>query len=239
MSSKNKNKNVAVVVLDMTGSMGGQEDRVVSSMNEYVQALPKTCDLTVFLFNSGTWDQMYSGKVSKWTPMEKSRYVPHSTTPLYDSIAKAIKYAEGQVSEGDKVMIMIDTDGQENASTDFNHLKGGQEAIKKMVKECEDKGWAFKFMANGIDTQAAHSVSMISANLGIRDATSTTYAGRTMAYASAGRSTRMYFAGDDPSTAGTSGDNINFTSIASDVSAPPKPTTDKPKVKPKVKLKNK
>ena len=234
-----KKKNIAVAVLDMTGSMTGQEERVVSSMNEYVSALPKTCDMTVFLFNSNTWDTMYSGKVSKWTPMERSRYKPNFTTPLYDSIAKAIQYAEAKASEGDKVMIMIDTDGFENASTDYDRMNGGAEKIKALVKECEDKGWAFKFMANGLDEQAAMQVGMIGRSLGM-NTVQTTYANRTATYASAGRTTAEYFAGASGSTGSAGGYADSSTAgdvpwLTTNVSAPPKPTTDKPKAKPKSK----
>ena len=34
-------------------------------------------------------------------------------TPLYDAIAKSIAHAESVASNGDKVMVMIDTDGYE------------------------------------------------------------------------------------------------------------------------------
>ena len=44
--------NYAVVVLDATGSMANQEDRVVSSMNEYAKTLSEDTHLTVFMFAS-------------------------------------------------------------------------------------------------------------------------------------------------------------------------------------------
>ena len=42
----------AIVVLDETGSMRGQEERVTTSLNEYVDGLPKGTRLAVFKFDS-------------------------------------------------------------------------------------------------------------------------------------------------------------------------------------------
>ena len=47
--------NHAIVTLDETGSMSGQEHRVVTSLNEYVEQLPKKTRLTVFKFDSRRW----------------------------------------------------------------------------------------------------------------------------------------------------------------------------------------
>ena len=56
--------NYAVAVLDATGSMKGQENRVVSSMNEYAAALPPETYLIVFMFDSNRWDKFFEDDVS-------------------------------------------------------------------------------------------------------------------------------------------------------------------------------
>ncbi len=64
----------AIVTLDETGSMSGQEHRVVTSLNEYVKKLPKKTRLTVFKFDSARWTKSFCGPVKKWKPMREKDY---------------------------------------------------------------------------------------------------------------------------------------------------------------------
>ena len=188
------NKHV-VVVLDATGSMSGEEERVVTSLNEYVEALPKKCNLTVFMFDSNRWDTFFSDKVKKWKKIERSDYQPGAMTPLYDSIAKGIEYAKSISSKGDKVMFMVDTDGYENASTDYNFEK-----IQKMIEKCKGKGWAFKFMASSLTEQGAMKVGNLGTKLGVNTKTYA-YSNRGASYRSFGLETVNYLDDKDQAKA--------------------------------------
>lgn len=183
--------NHAIVVLDETGSMQGQTYRVVTSMNEYAKTLPKKTLLTVFLFDSERWTKFYSGKIKNWTPMEEKDYNPGTMTPLYDSIAKALKYAEGKSKDGDKVMIMVDTDGSENCSKEHT-----RESIKAMVDLKKKDGWEFLFMANGLDEKSAMEVSLTGKYLGMVTRESK-HEDRMRSYLDAGAATVSYFNGSD------------------------------------------
>ena len=184
--------NHAIVALDESGSMAGQETRVVTSMNEYVGALPKKkTRLAVFKFDSVRWTEHYNGKVKDWTPMETKDYRPGAMTPLYDSIAKAIEFASKNSGKDDKVMVMIDTDGMENASTDHD-----QDSIKKKVKAKKKKGWDFKFMASGIDDMAAAKIGKTGTLLGLRT-TASSHKHRVRSYLGAAAETTAYFNGED------------------------------------------
>ena len=91
---------------------------------------------------------------------------------------------------GDKVMIMVDTDGQENSSHEYDH-----ERITALVEECKAMGWAFQFMANGLDIQAARRVANIGRDLGMHTNTAP-YSNRMASYSVAGLNSVAYFAGD-------------------------------------------
>ena len=186
-----KSKKFAVVVLDATGSMSGQEERVVTSMNEYVAELPKSCHLSVFEFDSVRWVDFYDGKAKDWKPMTTEDYKPGAMTPLYDSIAKGIEHAKSLSSEGDKVMMMIDTDGFENSSTDYTHDK-----ITELVEECKAKGWAFQFMASGLDKKAATFIGAVGQSLGMTTQ-SYSYGTKNIAYMKSAYGTQSYFKGND------------------------------------------
>ena len=58
---KPKVRNFAVICLDETGSMRGQEHRVVSALNEYVNQLPADCHVSVFTFDSDHWNTYHNG----------------------------------------------------------------------------------------------------------------------------------------------------------------------------------
>ena len=68
--------------------------RVVTSMNEYVEQLPDDTYVTVFKFNSESWETHYDGKKSKWERMEVGDYNPNNMTPLFDAISRSVKHAD-------------------------------------------------------------------------------------------------------------------------------------------------
>lgn len=179
--------NHAIVTLDETGSMSGQERRVVTSLNEYVKQLPKKTRLTVFKFDSERWTEFFHGSVKKWKPMEEKDYRPGAMTPLYDAIAKSIARAESAASNGDKVMVMIDTDGYENASREHSH-----ESCLALVSRKKKVGWEFLFMSAGVDQKRAETIGTAGRSLGMR-VNSASYAKRSLNYSRASVQTRNYF----------------------------------------------
>lgn len=185
--------NIALLCLDETGSMSGQEHRVVTSSNEYVNRLPEDCRICVFTFDSERWSTFYDGYKANWGPMQASDYHPGAATPLYDAIAKTILHAQVLAVEGDKVMVMIDTDGFENASMEHTH-----ESINALVSQKKDAGWEFRFMANGIDEGQAHQVGEVGRNLGM-SVSASTHDARLASYQDAAAATNAYFSREDES----------------------------------------
>ena len=185
-------KNYAVVTLDATGSMTGEEERVVSSMNEYVEELKTELKddfhITVFMFDSRRWITFYEGDAPNWRKMRLQDYSTGAMTPLYDAIAKTLAHAEGLSSDDDRVMIMIDTDGYENSSREHT-----QASIKALVDQKTKAGWAFQFMAGGIDIEQADSVGDAGDQLGM-PVQRASHRSRGRSYARSREQTRDYFA---------------------------------------------
>ena len=188
--SKNKH---AVVLLDETGSMQGQEERVCTSMNDYAAALPKGCTLTVFKFNSSRFVKHYEGPAKKWEPMKLAEYKPVAMTPLYDSIAKTIKHAKKNTVKGDKVMIMIDTDGLENDSSDYKTAA----SIKELIEKQQAKGWEFLFVASALTERQAADIGTTGQTIGVNTVISGSYAMRGQTYAVAADATSDYLTAGD------------------------------------------
>lgn len=64
---------------------------------------------------------------------------PRGSTPLYDSTAKLLNIAEENNNE--KTVIIIMTDGEENASTIYNI-----QSIKDRINTCKYRGWEVIFL---------------------------------------------------------------------------------------------
>lgn len=182
--------NYVAVCLDETGSMHGQEERVVTSLNEYVNQLPDGAHITVFKFDSERWTNFFSDTKESWKDMTEADYNPGAMTPLYDAIGKTIKHAESLAKDGDKVMIMIDTDGYENASKEHGLL-----SVKSLIDGKKQAGWEFLFMASSVTDAQAQKIANVGAALGTQTH-SAAYTGRRSMYAAAGAQTTSYFAGD-------------------------------------------
>ena len=180
-------QNYAVVVLDATGSMAGQEDRVVSSMNEYGKTLPEHTHLTVFMFDSERWVTFFEGGVASWTGMKREDYQPGAMTPLYDAVGKGIRHADSLASDGDRVMMMVDTDGYENASREHT-----QESIRAVVEQRKEAGWAFMLMSQGLDRVVAEDLAAQGTAVGMASQPAV-YASRASNYARASAQTLAYF----------------------------------------------
>jgi hypothetical protein len=66
-------------------------------------------------------------------------YLPSGDTPLYDAIGMEIKEVEAKLNDPTNVVIVIITDGYENASLTWRQ----PEDIQPLIEEKLSKGWQF------------------------------------------------------------------------------------------------
>lgn len=140
-----------VVVLDESGSMTPQWKSAPADINKYIESirheLPKGTNVLIRTFNSHGHRTLRQCKLSKMKRIDAEEYKPNGLTPLYDAVAKAI---EEVPKEATKVFVVVETDGQENYSTDY-----GRKQIKELVQKKKDDGWMFVFIGTGdLDAQA-------------------------------------------------------------------------------------
>lgn len=167
-----------VSILDRSGSMNGTEKEVIGAYNAFIEEQRKIAQTTntkikasLILFDD-QYETVYSKlAVDSVQPLNEQVYYTRGMTALYDAIGKTINAFEGK----DKVIFFIETDGQENASKEFNHS-----TLKALVEKKTASGWDFNFV--GADLSSAVTTSMGN-SIGI---------GKTMAFAksSAGYYTR-------------------------------------------------
>ena len=144
-------RQTVTVVLDETGSMASVRNEAVTGVNEYMQTLrgdkENAYKVTLITFNSCTRAvTRYEGrKVEDVEDLKAGDYKPDCTTPLYDTIAYAIMHTDGLKSKKPPILVIM-TDGLENASTDYDLA-----AIKAMIQGKEAEGWVFLFLAADLD----------------------------------------------------------------------------------------
>jgi uncharacterized protein YegL len=155
-----------MIVLDRSGSMKSILESTISGYNDFVTDQSKIegeCRVSVRLFDN-KHDVLYDNVDIKNVPLlDTNTFVPRATTALYDAIGMAITdlgkelYSLEESERPEKVMVVVITDGQENASMNWNIDK-----IKSSIEHQTDVyNWTFLFIGGGIDAKAtADSLSI-------------------------------------------------------------------------------
>ena len=157
-----KKKNTAiqtheVIVLDESGSMKSMWDEVINGYNKHLDDGKK--DGNDYLWSLLKFDSTKIDLVHDCIPiadvveLNRELYRPGASTPLYDAIAHAIRSAEAKHKEGQKVLVAIFTDGQENSSREI-----GIAELTALIKEKEAAGWAFVYLGVALDAWNQQSV---------------------------------------------------------------------------------
>ena len=166
-------KTLVSFLLDETGSMEACRDTTISAFNEYVQSLKNDPDskfrFTLVKFNSSHVTTVCNGvELKDVAELNHENYTPDATTPLYDAVAQIVSDTEKAVGEN-KVIVVILTDGQENASKEHTY-----QSVSEIIKRKQDEGWAFVFLGANQDAWVA------AAQIGIPQACAATFSQQDM-----------------------------------------------------------
>jgi hypothetical protein len=193
-----------VFVLDETGSMLSAYDQTITGFNEYVETLKKGATgkvtMTLVKFNANKGDRaVFVDKGIKDVPqLSKDNYKPDACTPLYDAIGRTINSTTA-VLKGEKakfkVLFIVMTDGEENASQEFDRFK-----IFELIKEKEKTGkWSFVYLGANQDSWKAtqglgfHAANVANYNQAQTQAAFRGIAGSTLSYANSSSSATQNF----------------------------------------------
>ena len=106
--------------------------------------------LTVAQFDSDDpFEVVIESKEIQSAPRRLANYQPRSMTPLYDAIDRTIDYAERTSDGSPDVVIVVFTDGHENASR-----KATRQSVFNKIEEKKKRGWTFVFLGANIDSYA-------------------------------------------------------------------------------------
>lgn len=175
------------VVLDESGSMASLKRATIESLNKFVEEQRQVegeATLTLIKFNDVVQPICHFQNLnSPLVTLTEDNYQPNKTTALYDAEGWTIEYTGKRLAEmlederPEKVIVVIVTDGLENASTDFS-----REQIEALIKHQEETyKWQFVFLASN------QSATMSAQSMGMHTNSAMTYAptpqGVGMAYA--------------------------------------------------------
>lgn len=168
-----KKKLLVNFVLDETGSMFSVKDATISGFNEYIGELKRRGENILFSltqFNSEKVAVVHqSVPIADVPDLNADTYQPGYTTPLYDAVARTIKATDESVAAmkgKPNVLCVIQTDGLENASREYN-----LESVRKLIEEKTAAGWTFAFL--GADQDAW----VVGQSIGVPVASTMAYAG--------------------------------------------------------------
>lgn len=147
-----------VVVLDRSGSMESVATDTIGSFNSFLseqKAEPGKATFALYKFNHNV-DTSKPKPLSDVEPLSDKTYQPGGNTALLDATARAIvdtgSYLDS-MTEADrpgKVIVMILTDGYENASREYSKAK-----VKEMIEHQQTKyNWQFLFLGANQDAFA-------------------------------------------------------------------------------------
>lgn len=192
-----------LMAIDASGSMWRLADDVRGGFNQYVQDLAKDKDtdyrITVALFNTGVWYLCKDTSPADLTPLDDKNYQPSGGTALLDAIGELAGNFRNRDNAGDRpgdpepapdagrVLVVANTDGQENSSVEWN--LGG---VRQLVKDREATGrWGFVFLGAGPEVWMQGSRM----GIGASGQTVNTQGGTRGSYSGLTSGTRSYAAG--------------------------------------------
>lgn len=163
------NKTELVFILDKSGSMAGLEADTIGGFNAMLkkqQHEPGEAVVTTVLFDDA-YELLHDRIAIRGVqPITDKEYFVGGCTALLDAMGRAISKIvsvqrhTGEEARADKVMFVITTDGQENASREYSF-----EQIKGMVEtQKREYGWEFIFLGANIDAIATAARFGISAD---------------------------------------------------------------------------
>ena len=151
-----KNLTELVFILDKSGSMSGLEKDTIGGFNSMLEQQRKVdgeCVITTVLFDN-RYELLHDRiDIRAVQPITGKEYFVGGSTALLDAIGKtihkigAVQKNTAEEYRAEKVMFVIITDGEENASRCYSSMQ-----IRQMIQRQKERyGWEFIFLGANID----------------------------------------------------------------------------------------
>ena len=152
-----------VFVVDRSGSMGGLESDTIGGLNATLEAHRKEQGealVSTVLFDDKVEVLHDRLPIADVKPITQKEYWVRGCTALLDAVGGTINHISRihrylpEEAKPEHTIVVITTDGMENASHEYSYS-----AVKELVSKKEEEGWNFLFLGANID--AAEEASRI------------------------------------------------------------------------------
>lgn len=138
-----------VIVLDESGSMNSIRGQIIKSINDLIleqkQIKERPATFTLVKFNDNVNRIIVNKLLTNVQTISYSDYNPSGSTALYDAIGNTIDWFKNEKN----VLMVIVTDGQENASKKYTRYQ-----INKMIDEKKEKSdWTYVYLSSDLSTE--------------------------------------------------------------------------------------
>lgn len=148
-----------VFILDKSGSMAGKESDTIGGFNALLKkqkAEEGLAYVTTVLFDN-RFELLHDRLDVRFVqPISEKEYRVGASTALLDAVGYTIYKTEEKmraslpVGENENVIVVIITDGYENASRRYNYAE-----IRRLIEQRKEMGWEFIFLGANIDAIGA------------------------------------------------------------------------------------
>lgn len=137
-----------IMILDESGSMFSIKQKIMTSINDFIKSQKELSNdgstFTLVKFSDNVNTVIIDTPLESVDILKNDEYTPAGCTALYDGIGFTIE----KFKNCSNVIMVIVTDGQENASTTYNN-----KIIQNTIKQYRDeKNWKFVYLSCDIDT---------------------------------------------------------------------------------------
>jgi hypothetical protein len=149
-----QDKTEIVCVVDRSGSMERIKEDAIGGFNAFLakqKEEPGEAQLTLVMFDNEYEVRADGAPIRDVQPLCGGTFVPRGSTALYDAVGRTIVDVGARLERTPeaerpgKVIVLILTDGMENASKEFS-----RERVRDMIKHQRERySWEFVFIAAG------------------------------------------------------------------------------------------
>lgn len=155
-----KNYLKIIFVIDESGSMHGTETDVIGGFNSFIEKQRTQdygkIDVTLYKFSNESSRIFNDLPLNEIRPLSTKDYIPGGATALYDTIGVAINEADRRINhlklehKPNMVMMVIITDGQENASREYS-----AHTVQQLIQGHEkNENWQFIYLGADLSSFA-------------------------------------------------------------------------------------
>lgn len=137
-----------VIVLDESGSMGSIKQDMLKSINDLIreqkQVRGRPTTFTLVKFNDKINRVIKNASLNDVKELSIEDYSPSGSTALYDGICDTIKWFRNEKN----VLMIIVTDGMENASKTYNK----RQLVSMIDEKKKNNEWTYVYLSNDLST---------------------------------------------------------------------------------------